>query len=370
MSTEVNTPNPQVALTLDDLSACQNLASTHITFSLTLACPLSCAHCIVDAGPDKGHTTMPIELANSFSRQMQGLAENGIEGICFTGGEPLLAKKQLSIMTNAATTAGISVSVVTAAHWAKTPEQAQKTVAKFPGISNWDVSFDSHHLPWVDITHIRNALDAIRKAERTATVRVTYSDPMTAEDRQVVQALEDIEETNWVGQGLRPVGRGTEIADNADHGWSPWIKPCLTQGMVVRYDGSVAPCCLNLVESRRHPFNFGDPQSNGLVSVHKKFQTDPLLQLIRTIGFSQIYDWIKEEGLTERLPNPIPEEVCSLCEGVMHDPLLAELAVKRANSDDTPLKIAILAEKTLGEKQMLETLGQAQPLKYFEKVTP
>ena len=51
MSAATMEPNPKLALTLRELSACQHLARTHITFSLTLACPLKCAHCIVDAGP-------------------------------------------------------------------------------------------------------------------------------------------------------------------------------------------------------------------------------------------------------------------------------------------------------------------------------
>jgi pyruvate-formate lyase-activating enzyme len=359
-------PDPQVALTLEELTACQHLAATHITFSLTLACPLKCAHCIVDAGPEKSGTTMPVAIATRYADQMQELADYGIKGVCFTGGEPFVARQQLSLMSKAADAAGMQVSVVTAAHWANKPDRAKALVARFSSIHCWDISYDAHHLPWVDITHIKNAVDAIRAAGRTVNVRVTYSDPITEDDLKVMNELRDIGETDCVAQSMRPVGRGKDLHAASPHGWSPWIKPCLTQGMVIRYDGSVAPCCLNMVESRAHPFDFGDPRSINLTKLHRNFASDPLLQLIRALGFSQIREWIEEEGLTHLLPDPMPEEVCELCTSVLQDPTLSALAMRRATAKDTPLRIAIIAAKVLGETAMLTDLGEMQLLDQME----
>lgn len=346
-------PNPKVSLTLEELAACQHLASTHITFSLTLACPLQCAHCIVGAGPDKTKTTMPLEIAEHYATQMSALAERGIEGICFTGGEPFVARRQLTVMAEAAAANGIDVSVVTAAHWAKSAERSKQLVALFPMISCWDVSYDAHHTPWVDITMIAHAVGAIRGEGHTANIRVTYSDPLTEADFAVMQQLREINEEDCVAQAMRPVGRGADIHVSTGHGWNPWVKPCLTQGMVVRYDGTVSPCCLNLVESRGHPFDFGDPRRINLAEVHRNFATDPLLQLIRVLGFGPIQEWAAEEGLDHLLPDPVPEEVCELCTAVMHQPELAQMATRRANADDAQIKIAVLAAKLLGETEML-----------------
>lgn len=362
------TPDPKVALTLEQLTACQHLAATHITFSLTLACPLKCAHCIVNAGPEKSHTTMTLEVAERYANQMQDLANYGINGVSFTGGEPFVAKLQLSLMANAAAKAGLQVSVVTAAHWARTEARAEALVKRFPSIACWDISYDAYHQPWVGISHIKNAASAIRAAGRKATVRVTYSDPMTKADHKVMADLHGIAEIDCVAQSMRPVGRGAEVHEPVEHGWTPWIKPCLTQGMVIRYDGSVAPCCLNMVESRAHPFDFGDPRQVKLTELHRKFASDPLLQLIRAIGFSQIREWIYEEGLEHLLPDPVPEEVCELCTAVLHEPRLASLAMRRATTGDTPLRVAIIAAKVLGEKTMLQELGQSEVLEQVERM--
>lgn len=368
MNFTLTTPDPQVALTLEQLTACQHLAATHITFSLTLACPLKCAHCIVDAGPEKSHTTMPLEIAERYAAQMQDLADYGVKGVSFTGGEPFVARLQLSRMAEAAGRAGLQVSVVTAAHWAGTEARAKALVERFPAIACWDISYDAHHQPWVGISHIKNATSAIRAAGRKATVRVTYSDPMTDADRNVMAELHSIAETDCVAQSMRPVGRGAELHERVDHGWTPWIKPCLTQGMVIRYDGSVAPCCLNMVESRAHPFDFGDPSRIQLTELHRRFASDPLLQLIRAIGFSQIREWVCEEGLEHLLPDPVPEEVCELCTAVLHQPKLAQLAMRRATAGDTPLRVAIITAKVLGEHTMLRQQGQTDILEQMERV--
>ncbi|MGJ4948216.1 radical SAM protein [Bradyrhizobium sp. HKCCYLS20291] len=366
MTAVIEKPNPQIALTLSELTACQHLARTHITFSLTLACPLSCAHCIVDAGPEKTATTMPLAMAERYAAQMPELAEYGIKGICFTGGEPFVARRQLQVIARAAADAGLDVSVVTAAHWAATPERAAALVAQFPMISCWDVSFDAHHLPWVDIAHIRHASQVVRDAGHKFTLRFTYSDPMTAEDMQILADLQAIGMDDVVMQAMRPVGRGADLHEGTEHGWSPWIKPCLTQGMVVRYDGSVSPCCLNLVESRRHPFDFGDPRVEDLVNVHGRFATDPLLQLIRALGFGPLQEWIRSEGLEHLLPSPAPEEACELCTAIMHQPALASFVRERAGQGDTPLKIAIIAAKVLGELDMLRAHGDAALVREVE----
>lgn len=350
-------PDPKIALTLQELTDCQHLAMTHVTFSLTLACPLRCAHCIVDADRDKGQSTMSLGDAERYAREMRALKEYGIKGVCFTGGEPFLARRQLSRLSLAAAEAGMEVSVVTAAPWATTREGAAALVEAFPGIQCWDISSDVHHLPWVGIDQVRWAAAALNAAGRQATIRFTYTDPMTEADQSVLAELAAIDGCRCVAQATRPVGRAKDLCGSVRHGWSPWVKPCLTQGMVVRYDGSVAPCCLNLVESRRHPFDFGDPRELDLVEVHRNFACHPLLQLIRALGFSQIREWIEAADLAHCLPNPPPEEVCELCEHIMHQPSLANLAVRRAGTGDLPLRIAILAEKVLGERQLLERLG-------------
>ncbi len=75
---------------------------------------------------------MPLEIADRYAMHMQDLADYGMKGVSFTGGEPLVAKLQLSRMAHAAAQARLQVSVVTAAHWAGTETRAKALVARFP----------------------------------------------------------------------------------------------------------------------------------------------------------------------------------------------------------------------------------------------
>jgi hypothetical protein len=98
----VDLPDPTVAMSLDDLAAVQRVAGSHLTFGMTLACPLRCAHCIVDAAPEHHSTTMPLQVAERYAAQMPELAADGVRSVSFTGGEPTVAKQQLLIDTGAA----------------------------------------------------------------------------------------------------------------------------------------------------------------------------------------------------------------------------------------------------------------------------
>ncbi len=348
--------DPRIALTLDELSSCQGLAGKHITFSLTLACPLKCRHCIVDAGPEKGHTTMPLAVAERYAGQMADLAAYGIEGICFTGGEPTLARRQMQVMSAAAEAAGLETAMVTAAQWAATPKLAARTVADFPAIACWDVSFDLFHLDWVGFEHIRNAHDAILAAGRRFTLRFTYNDPPSETERALMARLGELEGAKIAAQRVRAVGRGEDMGIAASDKYNPWVKPCLTQGMVVRYDGSISPCCLNLVESRRHPFQLGEATARELAEIHHDYMRQPLLQLIRALGFGQLYLWLEEAGLTERLPEQLPDEACELCTLILQDRELADFLKAKAEEPANRLRIAVIAARSLGEDQMLRSL--------------
>jgi len=358
----VSVPDPKVALTLEQLSACQHLASRNITFSMTLACPLKCRHCIVDAGPEKKATTMPLEIAQRYAAEMPALAQAGILGISFTGGEPLLACQQVMVMSEAAVAVGIETSVVTAAHWSSSQILAEETVQRFDSIDCWDLSFDLYHLEWVSLENIKYAHKAISTAGKKLNLRFSYNDPPSDEELQILSELRTLDGAQCVAQRVRAVGRAKELNIISSERYNPLMKPCLTQGLVVRYDGTVAPCCLNLVESRTHPFQFGDTHTQSLVAIHSAFMRNPLLQLIRSVGFGQLRDWLVEGGLVSRLPEPMPDEVCELCEVILQDKEIATYLVHKAEDPENQLKIAVLASRLLGEDTMLKSLMDRGPL--------
>jgi pyruvate-formate lyase-activating enzyme len=352
----ITLPDPRVRMTLEDLRAVQSIAARHITFSLTLACPLTCAHCIVDAAPNKGATTMPVETARRYAEQMPALAAQGIRSLSFTGGEPLLARQQLRLLSDAAHAAGMTSGVVTAAHWATSVPAARKVVDEFPGIACWDISVDAYHEKFIGLERIRNAQEAAVAAGRRVTLRFTHDVPLTEADQRLLAFISQMPDVQIASQKVRKVGRGRELEIAESDRYNPWTKPCMTQGLVVRYDGSLSPCCMNLVEERRHPFQLGDARERPLTDIHRDYMAQPLLQLIRAIGFTELLRWLEEAKLDGLLPDRLPDDACDVCALVVTDERMASVLARRAAEPANQLRIAVLASRLLGEHTMLHTV--------------
>jgi len=341
-------------LTSAELVQEQSSATKHLTFSLTLACPLKCAHCIVEAGPDKGHTTMPLEIAQWYASQMKELYDYGIRMISFTGGEPFMARPQLKVMSDACADAGMFNGVVTAAQWATSPRPAKRLVEAFPGIHLWDISLDTYHGEFVAFERVRTAYETVRECGRRAMIRFAYHDPLTPEDQKAMEFVDSFADPYDIcTQRVRSVGRAADRPVIESQDQRTFVKPCMTKGLVIRYDGSTSPCCTNLVEERRHPFQFGDPRLRPLRDMHIDYVTNPLLQMIRVLGFGEIVEWLKKAGLESVLPEQMPQDVCDLCPHIMTNKIAANLVSELCARPDNRLKIAVLADQVLGEPEML-----------------
>jgi len=349
-------PDPATEMTLNELADFQAIAGHHVTFSMTLACPLRCEHCIVSASPDLGHTTMPVEIAAHYAAQMPELAASGIRSLSFTGGEPFLARRQVKLLSDAAAAVGIGCGVVTAGHWGKSRRLADELVASFPGITSWDVSIDAYHLDWVTLKTVTTAVEAARDAGNSVTIRFSYRDPPTDLDLEILAHVRSIRGVKVASQRIRTEGRAVELELEASTKYSPWVKPCLTQGRVIRYDGSVAPCCLNLVETRKHAFQFGDARTRPLAQVHDDFLSHPLLQLIRAVGFSEIWGWLQDDELTAELTGPLPDDACDLCSYLMRNPAIVKYLQERAAVPEIEARIAMLVSRLFGEDRMAKRL--------------
>lgn len=357
-------PPARAKVTLAELAKEQAAARTHLTFLLTLACPLKCEHCIVNAGPDMGRTTMPLEVAEWYASQMPELYQYGIRMLSLTGGEPLLARRQLKVMSDAGDAAGMICGVVTAAHWAHSHKRATAVVKSFPGIHLWDLSLDAYHLEFLPFQRVRTAYEAVKECGRAAALRFTFRDPLTPQDRQAMEFLDSFADpADIFSQRLRSSGRAANVPVIELLDQRTFMKPCVTKGMVVRYDGTTAPCCVTLVEERRHPFQFGDPRKRRLRDMHADYIIDPLLQMIRVLGFGEIVGWLKRAGLELVLPERMPEDVCDLCPYIVTNQIATNLLNELCSRPDIRLKIAVLANQVLDEPAMLHrSLQELRPL--------
>jgi hypothetical protein len=220
----------------------------------------------------------------------------------------------------------------------------------------WDISIDEYHEEFVSLQQIRWAYEAAIEHELRVTMRFSYNEPPTEAELRILEFITTLKEAGFSCQRVRSVGRGTELDFPESQQYNPWLKPCLTQGMVIRYDGSISPCCLNLVEQREHPFQFGEAIARPLREIHRDYLGMPLLHFIRAVGFSDVMQWIIDADLRDRLPSTLPDEACAICAIIMRDQTIANMLVDKCNEPEMRLKIAVMAMKVLGEDHMLKSL--------------
>lgn len=351
----IETLNPTVLLKHNEIVEIQSLALKHISFSLTLACPLRCAHCIVRSQPEKTQSTISLDVARRYAEQMNELYEHGIRAISFTGGEPLLAIEPLRIISDAAFDAGMICGLVTSAYWASSDEIAEDIVKSLPNVTLWDISVDTYHQKFVNFDYILSAYNAIKKLGKRASIRYSYHDPITESDKKILDYVASFADPlEFYFQRIKNAGRARDLkVTKYRNNDNPWIKPCFTTGLNIRYDGSVGPCCCNLVEERIHPFEFGNAKERSLVEIHTDFIKHPLLQMLRAIGFTEVIKWLNETDLILEVDDPLPDDICDICFELLTNAKIGQYLANRASEPMNKLKISILLSNLLNEHQML-----------------
>jgi organic radical activating enzyme len=335
----------------------QRRSARHLSFSLTTACPLRCSHCLVATVSAKDHASvaLPRARAERYASEMPDLVQEGIERISFTGGEPLLAEDVLQILSSAASRAGIECTVVTACHWAKSSESAAEVVRRFEHVRRWHLSWDRYHAEFLPATHVVNAANAVLAAGKEVLVRAAVPRPASETDERLLSELFDllpagvelaIQPVSKAGRAsaldlVEPVRRANpNSAASADQ----WV-PCMTTGPLVLASGQVRPCCSSLAdEFPPNAFRPASTHERGLVDGLRQWRSDPLLKLVRAIGFAPVIDWARDTLDARELP----EHPCDQCMRVWRSPGAAEAVAVQLKNPRVVQKIDAVHELVFG----------------------
>jgi len=307
---------------------------------------LKCAHCMVPtvSPRDAEPVSLDMTAACRFAVEMPELARMGITRVSFTGGEPFLAEAQLSIIAAAAAAAGIKTTVVTACHWAKTFESAAKFVARFPFISDWHLSTDLYHAEFLRPAYVIHAAKAVAASGAQVLVRMAVGRDLDPEERAL---------TAWVRaqlsadipialQPVSPVGRAKEIGVTPDFDDARSVPdaPCLTTGPLIQHTGRLLPCCSALSEKPEiSPFATADASVEGLPAAVRAWRSDPLLTLVRALGFGFPVAWAEAAGAAR--VSPAPRHPCDYCTMFFSSDCAREAA--RAKAEEAPIRAQIEA---------------------------
>lgn len=319
-----------------------------------MRCPLECGHCGYRSGPDRREA---IDADRLSARIDEAAAEGRLELVIVSGGEPFVAPHALRAVLDASRRHGLKVAVNTAAHWAVSPEAAERVLARFPGITQLDVSADPWHEPFVPIERVRHACAAALARGIAAVVMVRVFDPRAD---PFLERLADVLGPDLVDRvevDVGPVSRVGRAEDLTPPGGWPERVPELPEGRcrwanapVADSDGSVLACCNHEVASRRDALKLGDLARDGLVEIACRADRDPILQALRSLGPAWLARLARELGVGDSLAGAwIPGDVCGLCEDVLGDAERVSALRVALAGPELRAEIALARLLTLGE---------------------
>jgi len=137
------------------------LEKRSLTFVTTNDCNAACDHCLMGCKPG-GKQSLTFEQM----KKVIAAADQAYDllQVVFTGGEPTLLGKDLVLAIAYCSAKGIMTRMVTNAHWASTPEQAEECVKllRAAGLNEINFSYDDYHAAFIPEQNIINAWKATK----------------------------------------------------------------------------------------------------------------------------------------------------------------------------------------------------------------
>ena len=287
--------------------------------SLTMACPLKCAHCITESHP-RAEGEMTTEEALKYVRDGAG----AIDHVSFTGGEPFLRFDRLRTVVAEASNLGYIVSVMTSAYWAADDSTTigKLSELKSRGVQFVGVSLDRYHLEFVserNCVRVAEACDVLGLKLAVRTI-VAKDDDYGEHVRGLLAHTGADVNVNYMVK-LGRATQFTQVAFNATP--RPPREKCetVTAADVVP-GGDVFACCgPGLYMKRTNPLLLGNAQRESLYDILERGLQNPFMKVINTRGPLGLLTDLQANGYGNVVPvRPVYEDACQLCLDICNNP--------------------------------------------------
>jgi hypothetical protein len=313
-------------VSMADIVAARHTPGATLVVMLTDRCPVGCAHCSVDSRPDSPIITD------------RALLDEVISGVCadanrwlvgITGGEPFVERWGLPHAVARLRDAGKRVAVVTSGNWgtATVPLWIHDVLRQIDTVI---LSTDVFHVD--GLTDERFVGAARAAADSGCWVVVQHLDDIESTDRARALATAAFgahteARAELFPISLMPMGRARDLVPVAMGRPGRSFGRCtVLEAPVVRYDGTIVPCCNEEVTMGAGPAALRQRASSAaaIADELERIRVDPLLETIRHAGFGVI----TELGAFADLADRHFAGICDLCFAV-HDRVTADPAARR-----------------------------------------
>ena len=334
---------------------------TNLGLVVTYKCQIACPHCVLEAGPRRTEE-MALQDAKRWIREAVNCPDSRFRVLSLTGGEPFCNRDLLCDIAASAGEAGLLVTAVTNAFWARTFEEAVSILRSVPAIRMIAISADAYHQAEIPLERVRHAVAAAKELGLEYNVAVCTEDENDEAHVAFVAELETFADADRISVATTlPVGRGAIALNHLRYPMSPEpaSAACWAASTPMVFpDGRVVACIGPVISLQRpHPLLLGNARLTSLTDVLTRAQRNPVLHALRVWGPSRLVELLNEAGYGSLLPQTyVADSVCAACFSLMSDARI--VACLNALAEDP-----VLAEKVaygrlfyLKEEEMVAAL--------------
>jgi hypothetical protein len=299
-----------------------------IIFQLTLRCPLSCAHCIVESGP---HRKEEVKTEQAV-KWLEAIGRYGkVKMVALTGGEPFLNRERLRPLLTVARRYALKIDIVTSCSWATSLDRAVQVLRDLPPITNLSLSADKYHLRFVPLTQVKHAA----QAALSLGIGVGAFICLESEEDDFLALFREVLGEELYAQ-IRVLARYVHLAGRA--AWSAEIAskvkrvplPQLTsEGCaaaavpVILPDGRVMACCGDTMSDPQNwpALTIGHLDRDPIDTIFERTDHNCLVHALRLLGPKELA-LIATERLGGRTFGRLYEQrnICDICRDVSTNP--------------------------------------------------
>lgn len=340
----------------------------NIGLAVTYQCPISCAHCIVKAGPQR-RDELSLGEAFEWIKQIASYRNGHIRMLSLTGGEPFHNLSRLESISSFAKSQGLIVSAVTNAYWAKDLKEALKVLRSLPSIRVLSLSTDIYHQEFIPLEFIENALLASKECGLSVNVHICADRKDDVKLRHTLDRLErKIDNDSIFTSVTLPVGRALERLSKDRYQTSeiPSQVSCSSGSTPIIFpDGRILACCGAAIDlPNDHPLILGNIHEMPLGAILDRAERNFILHAIRVWGPAKLISMAEEAGLGSLFPREyIKDSACSACYQLLSTPKVVDLLIRISEDPGFREKVAYARAYYLTEIDMIEALrieNQAQ----------
>ena len=333
----------------------------NIGIVMTYRCQVSCAHCVIRAGPLRSEK-IEIDEALEWVSQIAKYRNGFVKVLSLTGGEPFYSLDDIKTISDFAEAEGLLVSAVTNAFWATTFENAMQVLNQLPAIKMISISTDAYHLASIPFEKPKNAILAARELGIPYTVSVCTCNEQDLQYQELLKKLNEITPPDTIMTAVTfAAGRALEMADLTQYELTDKvpISACSAgSSPIVFPDGRIIACIGPVIDlESSYPLMLGNLRKESLEDILEGAEKNPILHAIRIWGPKRLIDLARKAGLGQHIPERfVKDSICNACYSLMSNPAIVEYLKELAQSDFA-IRAAYARGYYLNEIRTIELLG-------------